>query len=495
MITRSRQEKESPLESLYDKLKEYGESDYYPYHMPGHKRRAAGKLGQDITGIDITEIDGFDNLHAPEDMFVELQKKVSGLYGAEESFYLINGSTGGVLSAISAALPEGGHILMSRGSHKSAYHAAYLRRLKVSYIYPAVIDAFDICDAVTAECIEETLERQSGDIKAVFIVSPTYEGRIADVRRIAEMLHKRGIMLIVDEAHGAHLGMAEGFSINSCQAGADIVIHSVHKTLPALTQSALLHVNGKLADRERLKRFLHIYQSSSPSYILMAGIDNAVNILENDREVLFTNFYNRYSKMMDELKKCRNLSFVEMSKSQDIGKLVISGKRAGISGQEIYNLLLEKYHLQLEMASVSYCLAMFTIWDEEDAYVGMTEALLEIDRELDKVPKRDKSSDRALKTVDVTGLMTYVSDGAIPLWKAWDMDMEYIPLESAAGRYAGEFVNLYPPGIPLLVPGEKFTDRHCIAIADYVRQGLKVQGIEKHDGDKYIVKVIRAVTE
>jgi arginine/lysine/ornithine decarboxylase len=124
----------------------------------------------------------------------------------------------------------------------------------------------------------------------------------------------------------------------------------------------------------------------------------------------------------------------------------------------------------------------------------MTEALLEIDRELDKVPKRDKSSDRALKTVDVTGLMTYVSDGAIPLWKAWDMDMEYIPLESAAGRYAGEFVNLYPPGIPLLVPGEKFTDRHCIAIADYVRQGLKVQGIEKHDGDKYIVKVIRSAT-
>jgi arginine/lysine/ornithine decarboxylase len=485
------EEKEIRLGSLYDKLKQYGDSDYYPYHMPGHKRRAAGDFGRDIMGIDITEIEGFDNLHAPENLFVELQQKASRLYGAEESFYLVNGSTCGVLSAISAALPDGGHILMVRGSHKAAYHAAYLRKLNVSYIYPSIISEFDICEAVTEDQIAEALDREEGDIGAVFIVSPTYEGRIADVGRIAEMLHKRGIMLIVDEAHGAHLGMAEGININSCQAGADIVIHSVHKTLPALTQSALLHINGKLVDREKIKRFLHIYQSSSPSYILMAGIDNVVNILEKDRSTLFKKFRDRYSRMMDELHRCTKLSFVKMSESQDIGKLIISGKRAGISGHEIYDLLLRKYHLQLEMASSCYCLAMFTIWDEEEAYSRMTDALLDIDRKLNSAEWRDKSTSRHFKTVDVTTLMTSMSDNTIPLWKAWDMKKEYISLENAAGRYAGEFINLYPPGIPLLVPGEKYTELHCTAIAEYIRQGLNVQGIEKQDGkDTYIVKAI-----
>jgi arginine/lysine/ornithine decarboxylase len=193
---------------------------------------------------------------------------------------------------------------------------------------------------------------------------------------------------------------------------------------------------------------------------------------------------------MTQLAKCRNLSFVEMSKNQDIGKLVISGKSAGVSGQEIYNLLLEKYHLQLELASSGYCLAMFSIWDGEDAYSRMTKALLDIDKELDAAAERYKSSDIALKTVGVTELLTHMSEDAIPLWKAWDMDTEQVPLEVASGRYAGEFVNLYPPGIPLLVPGEKFTERHCTAIAEYIRQGLNVQGVEKHDGDKYIVKVL-----
>ena len=252
------------METLFEKLKKYSESDFYPYHMPGHKRNSVGRLSDDITKIDITEIDGFDNLHMPEGIFREMQERASSIYGADESFFLVNGSTGGILSAISAALDEGDRILMARGSHKSAYHAAYLRKLSISYLYSPIIKEFDICDSITAEQVEEALSADP-DIKAVFIVSPTYEGRIADIEKIAEVVHKRGIILIVDEAHGAHLGMSDGFAPNSCQAGADIVIHSVHKTLPALTQSALLHVNGKLADRERIKRFLRIYQTSSPS--------------------------------------------------------------------------------------------------------------------------------------------------------------------------------------------------------------------------------------
>jgi len=439
--------------------------------MPGHKRNPAGRLSNDITKIDITEIDGFDNLHMPEGILRDMQVRAASIYGADESYLLVNGSTGGILSAISAALFEGDHILMARGSHRSAYHAAYLRKLRISYLYSPIIKEFDICDAVTADQIEEALDADP-EIKAVFIVSPTYEGRIADIEKIAGTVHKRGIILIVDEAHGAHLGMADGFAPNSCQAGADIVIHSVHKTLPALTQSALLHVNGKLADRERIERFLRIYQSSSPSYILMAGIENAIDMIENDGERLFKNFYDRYTYMMKELSKCRKLRFLPLDSGQDIGKLVISGKVAGISGQKIYDLLLKKYHLQLEMASSSYCLAMFTICDKEEAYVRMTEALSEIDSELTKGSGTGISDD-----MDVTELLNRADKNPIPLWKAWDMECEFIPLSGAAGRYAGDFVNLYPPGIPLLVPGESYTDKHCTCIEGYIGQGLNVQGV------------------
>lgn len=475
------------METLLEKLKKYSESDFYPYHMPGHKRQSAGQFSRDIMGIDITEIEGFDNLHAPEGIFRKMQERAASIYGADESFFLVNGSTGGILSAISAALNEGDRILMARGSHKSAYHAAYLRKLKITYLYPPIMKEFDICDTITAKQVEEALSINP-DIKAVFIVSPTYEGRIADIEKIAEVVHKRDIMLIVDEAHGAHLGMADGFAPNSCQAGADIVIHSVHKTLPAMTQSALLHVSGKLADREKIKRFLRIYQSSSPSYVLMAGIDNAINILENDRDSIFKNFYMRYTGMLMELSKCKKLSFLPISAKQDIGKLVISGKEAGISGQKIYDLLLDKYHLQLEMASSSYCLAMFTVCDNEEAYTRMTRALLEIDGELAADSgfdmMRDELSniitemkDEVSGNIDVAGLLTCADEASIPLWRAWDMEYEFIPLSRAVGRYAGEFINLYPPGIPLLVPGERFTEKHCSGIERFMAQGLNVQGV------------------
>ena len=266
---------------------------------------------------------------------------------------------------------------MTRGAHKSAYHAVYLRNLTVSYLYPEMMEEYDIYDAVTLEQIAEAFSREPVP-DAVFLVSPTYEGRIADIETIAKLVHSKGIPLIVDEAHGAHLGLAEGFAKNSCQCGADLVIHSVHKTLPALTQSALLHVNGRLVDRERLRRFLHIYQSSSPSYVLMAGIDNALQVVEEQGDYLFAKFQINYLRMLTELSECRNLHFLPLDARQDIGKLVILSPKAGLSGQQIYDILLEEYHLQLEMAAADHSLAMFTIGDSDEAYTRMTDALLAI---------------------------------------------------------------------------------------------------------------------
>ena len=277
--------------------------------MPGHKRKAWGELPAQLYRLDITEIDGFDNLHQPEGILKELQEQAAACCGAEESYYLVNGSTGGILSAVSAALPASGHILMARNCHKSAYHAVYLRNLCTSYLYPKMLEDYDIFDMVSPEQIEEALDKEP-DIQAVLLVSPTYEGRISNIRHISEIVHARGIPLIVDEAHGAHLGWSDAVHENSCRQGADLVIQSVHKTLPALTQTALLHVNGTIVDRERLRRFLHIYQSSSPSYLLMASIDNALQYMERDGKKALDIFCSRYAAMCEKLGACKALKFL-----------------------------------------------------------------------------------------------------------------------------------------------------------------------------------------
>ena len=414
---------------LTKKLRSYGQSDFYPLHMPGHKRRVFGQMPEEVFRMDITEIDGFDNLHQPEGILQELQQYAATLYGAEETYYLINGSTCGILSAVSAAVPEGGHILIARNCHKSVYHACYLRNLVISYLYPELLEVYDICEPITCRQVQEALEREP-DIDAVLVVSPTYEGRIADIEKIAGVVHAKGIPLIVDEAHGAHLGFAERFAQNSCRLGADLVIHSVHKTLPAMTQTALLHVNGNMIDRNKLRRFLHIYQSSSPSYVLMASIENALWQVQG-RE-MFDKFIHRWEKMCDMLSTMQNLSILPTGEKQDIGKLLVSVKKTGLSGQQLYDMLLEKYHIQLEMAAPSYVLAMFTVGDDEDGYVRMTEALLEIDARLEKGSCEIASDKYAQQPVNIRQSVNVgqhdmagqpsadLKPVSIPFFKAWD---------------------------------------------------------------------------
>jgi arginine/lysine/ornithine decarboxylase len=439
---------------------------------------------------DITEIDGFDNLHQPEGILLELQKKAACLYGADESFYLVNGSTCGILSAVSAALPVGGHILMSRNCHKAAYHAAYLRNLKISYLYPETVREYDVLDGITPENVREMLQKEP-DTGAVLIVSPTYEGRISDIRGIAEAVHERGIPLIVDEAHGAHLGFALGFAENSCQAGADLVIHSVHKTLPAPTQTALLHVNGKLIDRDMLKRFLHIYQTSSPSYLLMAGIDNALDVTEREGGHLFRDFKERWEDMLEKLSACKKLKFLRGDyRVQDVGKLVIGTGDTSMKGKELYRILLEKYHLQLEMASERYALAMFTVNDTAEGFGRMTKALLEIDRTMDGRNQADGGAGKRLQQEPSGAGWSRVPGGAaLSLTEAWNAECDLVELSESIGRAAGEFINLYPPGIPLLVPGEMLTEELCSNIYRWDAQGLCVQGIFKK-GEKIFIRAI-----
>lgn len=482
------------MSELFEKLSAYGASDYYPYHMPGHKRRLKTDTMRELAQIDITEIDGFDNLHDAQDILKRIQEEAAAAYGAEESFFLVNGSTAGILSAISTAVSPGGKILMVRGAHKSAYHAAYLRDLQIAYLWPGVHPLFGCNLPATAKEVEEALQ-QTPDVQAVFIVSPTYEGLTADVKSIAEAAHKRNIPLIVDEAHGAHLGFDGRWPESSVKQGADLVIQSLHKTLPAPTQTAILHVNGKLVDRCGLRRFLGIYQTSSPSYIFMAAMEDAIATTSVNREKLFGDFWEYWKGMTESLSACRNLIFLKEENS-DPGKLAVMDKTGFLDGEQLYEMLLHKYHLQPEMAAGRYVLAMFTVGDTKEGYERLTKALLEIDEYITTERKQrtqeklmEREGNRMADAVTPVCIQKK-TQAVIGIGRAWDTPKEWVLLKDAEGKTAGEYVNLYPPGSPIIVPGEIFTKDILTEIAAYRQQGFHVQGVKEIEDDIYVSTIV-----
>ena len=216
------------MERLYKKLESYGQSDYYPFHMPGHKRNRASSADDFLFERDITEISGFDNLHHAEGILKEAQEYAAQIYGTKKCFFSVNGSTAALLAAVSASVNKGGKILVARNCHKAVYHALYLRELQPVYIYPHEDQRLGINGGISPERVERYLEENT-DVQALLLTSPTYDGVVSDIKTIAEVVHRHKIPLIVDEAHGAHFHYSKYFPVSAADLGADIVIQSFHK--------------------------------------------------------------------------------------------------------------------------------------------------------------------------------------------------------------------------------------------------------------------------
>lgn len=457
------------MENLYEKLKQYSESDYYGFHMPGHKRNEA-LFGIGLPyGIDITEIAGFDDLHHAEDIIKRAEERAASLYQAEETHFLVNGSTTGILSAILGVTDRGDRILVARNCHKSVYNAIYLNGLQPVYIYPKHEKDLQINGEVLLEDVEKALE-ENPDIKAVMVVSPTYDGVLSDVEKIAEAVHKRGIPLIVDEAHGAHFGFHPYFPENSNVKGADIVIHSVHKTLPALTQTALIHMNGKIVDRERIRSYLHMLQSSSPSYVLMASIDQCMKMLETEGKELFEIYVQRIEKLRAALKQLKKLEILE-TENFDRSKFVISVRKTGMTSSELAEILLQKYHLQMEMTAGTYVLAMTTVGDTEEGLERLRTALFEIDEVCGEYGKAIDKIENELPRLS----LVYTNEETEKKKRG---NEELLLWKDAVGKISTEYAYVYPPGIPLIVPGEKITQEAADMLYLYRELGFSVEGIK-----------------
>ena len=482
-------------ELLISRLKEYSETEMYPFHMPGHKRLKGTAEGFGFPNpflVDITEIDGFDNLHHAEGILKDSMEWAADIYGADKTFYLVNGSSCGILAAVSGCVPGGGRILISRNCHKSVYHAICLNQLKASYVYPQQLPGLGIQGGILAEDVERMLERFR-DIKAVLIVSPTYDGVVSDIASIARVVHRAGLPLIVDEAHGAHFRYNNMFPVSALELGADVVIQSTHKTLPALTQTALLHIkyNGPggsfYGDEEAIKRYLSIYQSSSPSYVLMSSIENSIFQMEKaGRPGPLKKQAEAYEKALKELRS--RLSGMKRLKLAgqaiigtggvydfDISKIVVSCRGTGKSGACLSEALREEFHLEMEMCGADYVTAITSLMDEPRGLCRLGDALLALDGRLEAAGDELNPGQDGTETGCV---YSQANETAMTISQALESPKRIAARAESRGCICGEFVYIYPPGIPILAPGEWINRRVLEIIEDYIEKGLPVQGPE-----------------
>ncbi len=406
-------------------------------HMPGHKRNTgAFPWLEGLAERDITEIEGFDNLNAPEAEFAAMERAAAKLWGADESVALVNGGTIGVLASVLSALDAGGELLMCRASHLSVYHAAQLGKVMTRRLTAAADADTGIPLSTTPEEVAAALDMYPA-VRLVCVTSPTYEGVISDTAAIAAVCHARGVPLLVDEAHGAHLGFS-CFPKSSVAGGADMVVQSLHKTLPALTQTALLHINGGLVDPEKVRRYAAMLQTSSPSYLLSTSIEKCVEYLVNHGEEAAERWLRILSKFREGAERLQNIRLWRKTDgvfAYDPSKLLLA------ACGDLGGRLRRDFRIEPEYARGDLTLCMTGMGDTEETLDRLLSALLTLDPDFPPYAPAPR-------------LPAPPPRQAMAIHKAAALPGKLLPLSAAEGRVSGEYAWRYPPGVPSLVPGE-----------------------------------------
>ncbi|MBR1524707.1 MAG: aminotransferase class I/II-fold pyridoxal phosphate-dependent enzyme [Lachnospiraceae bacterium] len=368
---------------MIDELDRLSGSDLYPFHMPGHKRQRTGTWLDEAYIHDITEIDDFDDLQEPEGVIAETEKKLADYYGADRAFISVNGSTCGNLSTISALVPHGGSFMMDRNSHKSVYNASCLGEYRISFLERETIRENKLTACISLDMVKLKLSQAKKDNdlpKAVLVTSPTYEGFIADTDGIADAVHAYGIPLILDSAHGAHLPVSKK---------ADIAVISLHKTLPAMTQVSAVLVNGSLVKPDEVKRYINIFQTTSPSYVLMASAENCLNIMNDKGQKLKKTLEERLDGVYSLNESLRSLHITGPEHigrygiyDFDRSKINIIDRTGKMDGRKIYDIFRNEYHLQPERHTERTCLMMSGVMDTEEGFTRLRQAITDIDKKL-----------------------------------------------------------------------------------------------------------------
>ncbi|MBI4217627.1 MAG: aminotransferase class V-fold PLP-dependent enzyme [Elusimicrobia bacterium] len=449
------------------------------FHTPGHKNgKGLDKKLKEFTGksayyFDVTVFPEVDSLHDPVSSIRKAQSLMAEAYGVRNSFFLVNGSTVGNQAMLVSACNPGDSIIVSRNAHKSILAGIILAGVWPIWIQPKVDQNLDILFDPTPEQVEATLN-QFPEAKAVFITSPTYNGVTADLVKISEIVHRHGKLLLVDEAHGPHLKFHEDLPISAVEAGADLCVQSTHKVLSALSQGSVLHFNSEILDINRVKKVISMLQTTSPNYLILASIDLARRqAILNGEKIL-----ERVIRIAEYARKKINQTrhFFSFTRKEiqargydlDVTKLTINVTKSGFSGQEVDAILAKEYNIQVDAADLFNLIAIMGTGTDKPDMDQLVKALEEIDSKYHGTAKN--------WTLQIPSLSTEMV--MMPREVFLSKKTKRVPIQKAAGYISAQSLTPYPPGIPVLIPGERITQEICDYLMNLSEKELRVSGQE-----------------
>ncbi|WP_210471759.1 aminotransferase class I/II-fold pyridoxal phosphate-dependent enzyme [Sporosarcina sp. 6E9] len=465
---------------LVHRLMKFKEADPISFHVPGHKNGALTGLPMELRTaltFDFTELEGLDDLHQPEGVIREAEQKLTNFYRSNKSFFLINGSTVGNLAMIYATCAEGETVIVQRNAHKSIFNAIELTGARPVFISPEWDSASKTAGTVTPEQVKNALTRFP-EAKAVILTYPTYYGTTGDkLEETIRLCHEREIPVLVDEAHGAHFAIGEPFPTSALDLGADIVVHSAHKTLPALTMASFLHVRSNLITPEKVARYLQMLQSSSPSYLLMASLDDAREYVESYAVEDGRDFMKRRAVFLKRLTETGHLEIIE---TDDSLKLML--RVNGYSGYDLQKAL-DQVGVYAELADFYQVLLVLPLLKKGQEY-PFEKAVKRIEKAIeDMINSKVKRQLPGLPVFD-----QLISKPCYIMKEVEKLHAEWIPYEEAVGKIAAASLIPYPPGIPLLLAGERITEYHLQSLTSLLATGARFQGaIRLHEKQIFVV--------
>ncbi|PMC34054.1 hypothetical protein CJ195_24900 [Bacillus sp. UMB0899] len=458
---------------LYSALLNHANAKPLSLHVPGHKNGAvflkeANHLYRDILHIDVTELTGLDDLHDPQDVILAAQQLTANVYGVKNTYFLVNGSTVGNLAMILSTCQDGDEVLVQRNSHKSIMNGLQLAGVKPIFLSPKMDAEYHVPSYIEIETVREALDLFP-NAKALILTSPNYYGLSIDLKEIVTLAHGHGIPVLVDEAHGAHFIIGNGFPSSAIEAGADIVIHSAHKTLPAMTMGSYLHFNSNYINQETIETYLSMLQSSSPSYPIMASLDIARAYL---KEIIDDKKQGDIVKSIKDVKTYINsISGIEIIESSDPVvqsdplKVTIksTNKLSGYQLQEIF----EANNINVELANYYHCLCILPLADSSfiiNKLKYLNLSLKRKERQYKMKAKLQEQKGKRIQSLD------------IPYSHLKKYKKRIVEMEKAVGYYSAEAIIPYPPGIPLIIVGEKITTELIEKIKELLELGVNIQG-------------------
>jgi lysine decarboxylase len=486
----------------FDVLLDYVDSGVIPFHTPGHMQgqgmdRAFREfIGDNVLSIDLTQIRGLDDLLQPTEALVEAQALAAEAYGADHSFFLINGSTSGNQIMMMTAVNPGDKIALPRNAHKSAMGGLIMSGAEPIWMQPEVDQELHMDHTVTPETVRRTLEAHP-DIKAVYVVSPTYYGVAADLEGIAEIAHAHGLPFLVDEAWGPHFAFHPALPISAIEAGADLCINSTHKMLGSLSQTAMLHQKGGRTRLDRLKAVVKLFLSTSPNLVLVASLDVARKQMATEGRALLSRTIELANETRRRLNEIPGIyCFGNELEGRpgvfdlDPTKITIAVKALGYTGYEAEEILRRRYNVQVELADLFNCLALFTIGTTREAADRLVYGVKELAREDRPIDVFSPSGvlERRL-TTNTYALPTIPPIRMLPR-DAFLAETEIVPFKKSNGRICAEVITPYPPGIPVLSPGEEITSETIAYLELEKKAGVKMQG--PFDTELRTIRVVSA---